>query len=96
MSRVKGLAFRKVDLHVHTPKSMCYSEQSVTPEQITTKNGEQSAPAPCMTKSGIIKQVYLDFTNCAKETIAEDARDKWPVPQFTAASRQRVTVDYLA
>ncbi|MFC2022275.1 PHP domain-containing protein [Chloroflexota bacterium] len=28
------MAFRKVDLHVHTPKSLCYSDQSVTPEQI--------------------------------------------------------------
>ncbi len=26
--------FRKVDLHVHTPKSMCYSDKSVIPEQI--------------------------------------------------------------
>ncbi len=34
MYRAKGLAFRKVDLHIHTPKSMCYSDQSVTPEQI--------------------------------------------------------------
>ncbi len=32
--RAKGLVFRKVDLHMHTPKSMCYSDQSVTPEQI--------------------------------------------------------------
>ena len=34
MNRATDLVFRKVDLHVHTPKSMCYSEQSVTPEQI--------------------------------------------------------------
>ncbi len=34
MNRATGLAFRKVDLHVHTPKSMCYSEQSVTLGQI--------------------------------------------------------------
>ena len=34
MNRVTGSAFRKVDLHVHTPKSMCYSDESVTPEQI--------------------------------------------------------------
>ena len=35
MSRVEGLtAFRKVDLHIHTPKSACYSDKSVTPEQI--------------------------------------------------------------
>jgi len=34
MSRVEGLTFRKVDLHVHTPKSACYSDKTVTPEQI--------------------------------------------------------------
>ena len=34
MTRAKGRAFRKVDLHVHTPKSACYSDKSVTPEQI--------------------------------------------------------------
>jgi PHP family Zn ribbon phosphoesterase len=34
MDRVKGLAFLKADLHVHTPKSLCYGEPSVTLEQI--------------------------------------------------------------
>ena len=34
MSSVIGSAFRKIDLHVHTPKSICYSDQSVTLEQI--------------------------------------------------------------
>lgn len=28
------MAFRKIDLHVHTPKSACFSDSSVTPEQI--------------------------------------------------------------
>jgi histidinol phosphatase-like PHP family hydrolase len=28
------LTFRKIDLHVHTPKSVCFSDMSVTPEQI--------------------------------------------------------------
>ncbi len=34
MDSVTRLAFRKVDLHIHTPKSVCYSDQSTTPEQI--------------------------------------------------------------
>jgi len=34
MNRVQGSTFRKVDLHVHTPKSTCYSDQSVTLGQI--------------------------------------------------------------
>ncbi len=34
MNQADGSAFRKVDLHVHTPKSICYSDQSVTPGQI--------------------------------------------------------------
>ena len=34
MNKVKDAAFKKLDLHVHTPKSICYSDKSVTPEQI--------------------------------------------------------------
>lgn len=34
MNRAIGSAFKKVDLHVHTPKSVCYNDKSVTPEQI--------------------------------------------------------------
>ncbi|MBI4283470.1 MAG: PHP domain-containing protein [Chloroflexi bacterium] len=36
VDRGRGSAFSKVDLHVHTPKSRCYSQKSVTPEQIVT------------------------------------------------------------
>lgn len=34
MGSATSLAFRKVDLHVHTPKSLCYSEPSATVEQM--------------------------------------------------------------
>jgi len=34
MDEVKNVAFRKVDLHIHTPESFCYSDPSVTPQQI--------------------------------------------------------------
>ena len=34
MTEVKDVAFRKVDLHIHTPESVCYSDPSVTPGQI--------------------------------------------------------------
>jgi hypothetical protein len=34
MSRREGSVFRKVDLHVHTPKSVCFKDKSVLPEQI--------------------------------------------------------------
>ncbi len=34
MGEVKDVVFSKVDLHIHTPQSVCYSNQSVTPEQI--------------------------------------------------------------
>ncbi len=34
MHGVTGSAFKKADLHVHTPKSMCYSDKSITMEQI--------------------------------------------------------------
>lgn len=29
-----GLTFRKADLHLHTPRSVCYNDKSSTPEQI--------------------------------------------------------------
>ena len=34
MDEVKSVAFRKVHLHIHTPESLCYSDPSVTSEQI--------------------------------------------------------------
>ena len=34
MSMAEGLYFKKADLHVHTPKSLCYGDKSVTSEQI--------------------------------------------------------------
>ncbi len=34
MNTVTGLTFKKVNLHVHTPKSLCYSDSSTTLEQI--------------------------------------------------------------
>ena len=34
MNKDNGPVFRKLDLHVHTPESMCYGDKSVTPEQI--------------------------------------------------------------
>ncbi|MBI2842149.1 MAG: PHP domain-containing protein [Armatimonadetes bacterium] len=30
----KGLAFRSVDLHIHTPASKCFADKTVTPEQV--------------------------------------------------------------
>jgi PHP family Zn ribbon phosphoesterase len=34
LNEVADLSFRKVDLHIHTPQSVCYSDPSVTPGQI--------------------------------------------------------------
>ncbi|MBN1380631.1 MAG: PHP domain-containing protein [Deltaproteobacteria bacterium] len=34
MNDVNGLTYRKADLHVHTPESLCYRDLSVRPEQI--------------------------------------------------------------
>ena len=34
MSRCEGTPFRKADLHLHTPESVCFRDKSVTPEQI--------------------------------------------------------------
>ena len=34
ITRIMEPGFRKVDLHIHTPESMCYSEKSATAQQI--------------------------------------------------------------
>ena len=34
MSGIENSTFKKIDLHIHTPKSLCYSDRSVSPEQI--------------------------------------------------------------
>ena len=37
MSRVESTTFKKADLHIHTPKSVCYRDKSVGPEQIVDR-----------------------------------------------------------
>jgi hypothetical protein len=34
MSTLDSSGFKKLDLHIHTPRSLCYSDMSVKPEQI--------------------------------------------------------------
>lgn len=34
MSSSKGLSFKKLDLHIHTPASFCFRDKQVTPQQI--------------------------------------------------------------
>jgi predicted metal-dependent phosphoesterase TrpH len=34
MNEFNGMTFRKADLHVHTPRSLCYREASIRPDQI--------------------------------------------------------------
>jgi len=31
---MKSNVFKKIDLHIHTPQSLCYSDKSVTPEEV--------------------------------------------------------------
>lgn len=44
-----GLAYRKIDLHVHTPASKCFEESSVTPEDIVRKAREEGLDAIAIT-----------------------------------------------
>lgn len=37
MNRIEGVAFRKADLHLHTPESLCFRDKTVTPEQIVER-----------------------------------------------------------
>ena len=57
MNRVEGPAFRKVDLHVHTSKSMCYSDQSVTPGQIVDAASAAGLEAIAITDHNTVEAV---------------------------------------
>lgn len=48
-SALKGLTFRKLDLHVHTPASKCFDDKSVTPEQIVKKARREGLDAIAIT-----------------------------------------------
>lgn len=41
MAKAQGLRFRKLDLHVHTPASKCYQDDTHTPEDIVRAALEQ-------------------------------------------------------
>jgi predicted metal-dependent phosphoesterase TrpH len=36
-TRIPGLVYRKIDLHVHTPASECFDDKSVIPENMIDK-----------------------------------------------------------
>ena len=57
MNNARGLVSRKVDLHVHTPKSMCYSDQSVTPEQIVDAALASSLEAIAITDHNTVEAI---------------------------------------
>jgi DNA repair ATPase RecN len=44
-----GLAYRKIDLHVHTPASKCFEDSSVTAEDIVKKAREEGLDAIAIT-----------------------------------------------
>ena len=44
-----GLSFKKFDLHIHTPASKCFSDKSVTAEQIVAKAIKEGLSAIAIT-----------------------------------------------
>lgn len=48
-NQIKGLLYRKVDLHVHTPASKCFDNKSVGPEDIVGKALEMGLDAIAIT-----------------------------------------------
>jgi predicted metal-dependent phosphoesterase TrpH len=44
-----GLAYRKLDLHVHTPASKCFKGKSITPEAIIQKALQEKLDAIAIT-----------------------------------------------
>jgi ABC-type Na+ transport system ATPase subunit NatA/ribosomal protein S8 len=47
--KTKGLFFRRVDLHIHTPASECFLDNKITPEQIVKKSIEMGLSAIAIT-----------------------------------------------
>ncbi len=45
----RGLIYRKIDLHVHTPESDCFPDKSITPEDIVNKSIKEGLEAIAIT-----------------------------------------------
>ena len=45
----RGLIYRKIDLHVHTSVSDCFSDKSITPEDIVNKSVKEGLDAIAIT-----------------------------------------------
>jgi len=48
-NEVKGLIYRKLDLHIHTPASKCFDDKSVRPEDIISKSLSEGLEAIAVT-----------------------------------------------
>ncbi len=57
MNRPADPAFKKVDLHVHTPESVCYSDRTVTPEQIVEAAITASLEAIAITDHNTVEAI---------------------------------------
>ena len=45
----RGLIYRKIDLHIHTPESDCFPDKSVTPDDIVNKAIKEGLDAIAIT-----------------------------------------------
>jgi PHP family Zn ribbon phosphoesterase len=57
VSKMKSSSFRKVDLHIHTPKSECYNNKSIIPEQIVEVAMTNSLEAIAITDHNTVEAV---------------------------------------
>jgi predicted metal-dependent phosphoesterase TrpH len=49
ITKTLGLAYRKLDLHIHTPASRCFKDKTVTPETIINKAVQEHLDAIAIT-----------------------------------------------
>ncbi|MDD5288837.1 MAG: PHP domain-containing protein, partial [Dehalococcoidales bacterium] len=65
MNAINDTDFLKVDLHIHTPQSVCYSDKSVTPDQIVAAALSSGLDAIAVTDHNTFESV--DNIRCIAE-----------------------------
>ena len=81
--RVRGLVYRKVDLHIHTPESQCFPDKSVTPDDIVRKAIDEGLDAIAITDHN--SGAWVD----AVKTAAGDKLVVFPGVEITTVAGQK-------
>lgn len=88
---IKGLAYRALDLHVHTPASKCFQDRQATPEDIVRRALEQRLDGICITdhNSG-------EWIDEVKKVASETPLTVFPGVEISAVGGKEGTVHVVA